>query len=127
MNEKTGLAYKVAGGFAALGLVGMMMLDGIWSGLSFALLMIALGALAFVFLSKRLALRLVARIAPPSELAEIGEHLDVAVAEADLPTGPMAFIRLVWRLRKGIGPEVERLGEVVARLEERLDPGLDAD
>lgn len=127
MNEKTGLAYKVAGGLALVGLVGVVALDGAWRGMSIALFVIGLIALAFVALSRWLALRLITRFAPPSRRADVGEHFDAAVAEADLPTGPMAFLRLVWRLRKGISPEVERLGAVVVRLQKRLDAELDAD
>jgi hypothetical protein len=30
-------------------------------------------------------------------------------------------LRLMWRLRQGVGPEIERLGAVVARLQGQLD------
>lgn len=41
------------------------------------------------------------------------ERFSTAVEEADLPTGPASLLRLIWRLRKGVGPEIERLVGVV--------------
>ena len=127
VREKTGLAYKMGAAVAAVALIGVVSLGGFWRGMAVVILLLSLLALLFVYVSRRFALVLVSRIAPPAELAGAREHFDAALTEADLPTGPVAFLRLIWRLRKGVGPEVERLGEVVGRLQDRLGPELDVD
>ena len=127
VKSKTSLASQVLGAIAVLGVLGVVLLSGFWRALAVVVLVLCLGGLVFVFLSRRMALGMVARIAPPTELSGVRGHFDAALAEADLPTGPAGFLRLIWRLRKGVGPEVERLGEVVARLQQELGPDLDAD
>lgn len=121
VNDKTGLAYKVAGVFAALSLIGVILLDGWLRWLILFALLVGLALLAFVFVTKRLAMGLISRIAPPVDLANSRQHFDAAISEADLPTGPIGFLRLIWRLRKGAGPEIERLGDVVTKLKAQLD------
>ena len=121
VSDKTGLAYRVTGVVALLALAGVIFLDGWLRWLLVFVLLVGLGLLAFVFLTKRLAMGLINRIGPPVDLADSREHFEVAIAEADIPTGPAGFLRLIWRLRKGVGPEIERLGEVVTRLKAQLD------
>ena len=121
VNGKTGLAYKVGGVVAVLALVGAIFLDGWLRWLLVFVLLMGLAVLAFVFVTKRLAMALINRIAPPVDLANSRQHFAAAIEEADIPTGPAGFFRLIWRLRKGVGPEIERLGEVVTRLESQLD------
>ncbi len=121
VDDKTGLAYKVAGLVSALALLGVIFIDGWLRWLLVFLLLIGLAALMFVYLTKRLAMGLINRIAPPVDLANSREHFQAAIDEADIPTSPAGFLRMIWRLRKGIGPEVERLGEVVTRLKSQLD------
>jgi hypothetical protein len=55
------------------------------------------------------------------DLANSRQHFDTAIAEADIPTDPLGFLRLIWRLRRGVGPGLERLGAVVTRLLSDLD------
>ena len=121
VGDKTGLAYRVGWVGTALALLGSIFLDGWWRALAIVVLLLFLAALVFVFITKRLATAVINRIAPPVDLANARQHFDTAIAEADLPTGPVGFLKLVWRLRKGIGPEVERLGAVVTRLKSELD------
>ncbi len=120
VDAKSGLAAKVGlvGLVIAVGLV--VVTEGWLRGLSIVLLLLVLAFLAFVWLSRRLAKGVVNRIAPPLDLAETRARFESALAEADLPDGPVSFLRLVWRLRKGIGPEVERLAGVVQRLQSDL-------
>ena len=120
VDAKTGLANRVGAVVAVLALLGAIFLDGFLRGFSIFVLLVALAFLAFVFLSKRFAKVLINRLAPPADLADARLHFEAAVEEAEIPTGPVGFLKLIWRLRKGIGPEVERLGAVVSRLKDNL-------
>jgi len=120
VKDKTGLAYKVAGVVAVLALLGVIFVDGWLRWLLVLVLLVGLALLVFVFVTKRLALGIVNRIGPPADLTNARQYFDSAIAEADLPTGPAGFLRLIWRLRKGVGPEVERLGDVVTKLKGQL-------
>ena len=121
VGAKTGLAYKVGWVGSGLALAGVVFLDGWLRWLAVLVLLVGLAALAFVFITKRLATTLINRIAPPVDLANARQHFDTAIAEADLPTGPVGFLRMIWRMRKGVGPEIDRLGAVVTRLKGELD------
>ena len=121
VGAKTGLAYKVGWVGSGLALVGAVFLDGWLRWLAVLVLVVGLAALVFVFVTKRLATALINRIAPPVDLADAWQHFDTAIAEADLPTGPVGFLRMIWRMRKGVGPEIDRLGAVVTRLKGELD------
>ncbi len=121
VNARTGLAYKVAGAFVVLALIGVLLIDGWLRWLTMLVLLAGLAALAIVFLAKRLATSLIGRLASPVDLADSRQYFNAAIAEADLPTGPIGLLRLIWRLRKGVGPEVKRLGEVISRLKSELE------
>ena len=121
VDAKTGLANKVGWVVAGLALLGAVMADGWLRWLAVLVVVFALFALLFVFITKRLAKGLINRLAPPADLSNARQHFDTAIAEADIPTDPVGFLRLVWRLRKGVGPEIERLGTVVTRLKGELD------
>ena len=96
VEGKTILAYRIVGAAGVFGLVGAVLLDGFWRALAVLVLLVALLGLAFIFGTRRLALGLIGRIAPPAELAGARGHFDAAIAEADLPAGPAGFLRLVW-------------------------------
>lgn len=121
VGAKTALAYKIGWVGSGLALAGAIFLDGWLRWLAVLVLLVGLAALAFVFITKRLATALINRIAPPVDLANARQHFDTAIAEADLPTGPVGFLRMIWRMRKGVGPEIDRLGAVVTRLKGELD------
>jgi hypothetical protein len=121
VRAKTGLAYKVAVVIAALAFVGALIADGWLRWIAVLLLLVGLAFLVFVFVTKRIAMALINRMAPPADLANVRQHFDAAIEQADIPTGPVGFLRLMWRLRQGVGPEIERLGAVVARLQGQLD------
>ena len=121
VNDKVGLAYKADWVVVFVTAVLTVVTDSWlrWLALFFCLL--ALGFLLFVDITKRFAKATISRIAPPVDIAPARTQFDVAVAEADLPTGPVRFLRLMWRLRKGFGPEVDRLIAVVSRLRSELE------
>ena len=120
VETKTGFAYKVAGAVSVVALVGAFLIDGWLRWLIILVLLAGLAGLGFLFVSKRLALRLINRLAPPADLSSIRHKIDGAIAEANLPTGPVGFLKMIWRLRKGVGPEIERLGSVIARFKSDL-------
>lgn len=121
VEAKTGLATKITLAVAFAALVIAVLAGGFFRWLAVFVLVIAVALFLFVFVSKRLATGIINRLAPPMDLANSRQHFDTAIAEADIPTGPVAFLRLIWRLRKGVGPELERLGAVVIRLRSDLD------
>lgn len=121
VRQKTGFAYTASGGLAVLALLGTVFLGGWWRALAIVLVLMGLAALGFVFLTKRVALVVVNRLGPPADLGGAREYFAAAIEEADVPTGPVGFLRLIWRLRRGVGPELERLGVVVSKLKGQLD------
>ena len=123
LDNKTDLAYKATGVVAAIGVVAAVVGDGWVRWLAVLVVILTLAVIVFVFVTKRLARGVINRFAPPVAIGDARAQFETAVAEADIPTGPASFMRLVWRLRKGVGPEVERLTGVVNRLRSDLDPG----
>lgn len=121
VNAKTGFATKVSAAVLLLALVGAFAADGFFRWLAVFVVVVALAALLFIFVTKRLATGIINRVAPPADLGNAGAAFSNALAEAELPTGPVGFLNLIWRLRKGVGPEIERLGAVVAKLKSQLD------
>ena len=121
VDAKTGFAAKVSAAVLVLALVVAIAADGFFRWLAIFLLVAAVATLLFIFITKRLATGIINRLAPPADLGNAREAFASALAEAELPTGPIGFLSLIWRLRKGVGPEVERLGAVVAKLRSQLD------
>jgi hypothetical protein len=116
VSDKAGLAYKVGVVAVALTAVSTVVTDSWLRWLALLFCLFALGFVLLVFITKRFATATISRIAPPVDIASARTQFDVAVAEADIPTGPVGFLRLMWRLRKGVGPEVDRLIAVVNQL-----------
>ena len=123
LDDKTGLAYKVSGVVAVIGFIAAVVADGWLRWLAVLVVILTLVVILFVFVTKRLAKGVINRFAPPVDIGNARTQFETAVAEADIPTGPASFMRLVWRLRKGVGPEVERLTGVVNQLRSGIDPG----
>lgn len=119
--DKTGVVTKVSLVVVLGAAATAFFVDGAIRWLAVFVALVGLALVLFAFVSKRLALGIINRLAPPVDLGGARQQFDTAIAEADLPTGPVAFLRLIWRLRKGVGPEVERLGAVVTRLRSDLD------
>jgi hypothetical protein len=120
IDDKTGLATKVGVVLLVVSIIAAIAFDGWLRWLAVVVVLLVLAFLLFVFLSKRLAKAVVNRFAPPADIGDVRANFQTAIAEADVPTGPASFLRMVWRLRKGVGPEIERLTTVVNRLREGL-------
>lgn len=105
---------------AALAVAAWLFLDGWYRWLVAPLLVLcAVGFLAMVA-GRRLLLRAIARIAPPRHLADVNAAVRHALDEADLPNSPLAVARMVWRLRRGVTPELRRLRTVVDKVASEL-------
>lgn len=70
-----------------------------------------------------IAMRLVRLIAAPARFGEYEDEVAEALNEADLPTAPLAAIRFVWRLRRGVTVERDRLIELTRRVDQIVERG----
>ena len=104
-------------------LVLAVVLDGGWRWLAAVLCVAAIVATLATFVVGTMALVLVRRVVSTEQrdLSDAGDAVDRAVEELDLPTGPVSALRLLWRLRKGVGEEVDRVTEIGQELIDRLD------
>lgn len=97
--------------------------DGFARWLFLVVAVLSLFAAVAIWITGTVALWMVRRVVSSNQrdLSDAGEAVDDAVAEPDLPTGPMSVLRLVWRLRRGVDDEVARVRAVGDELRERLD------
>ncbi len=109
-----GVAIMVAGLIAAVGWGGFV------RGLGITLVLVGLIIVLLVLLVRTMALAAINKFATPTSLAEKRDVIDRAMDRANLPTGPIAIVRFLVRLRKGVGPEVSRLDTVLDDLREEL-------
>jgi hypothetical protein len=120
VDDKTGLATKVGLVVLVVSGIGLFVMDGWLRWLAVVVVLLALAFVLFVFISKRLAKAMINRFASPADIGDVRANFDTAIAEAGIPTGPTSFLRMLWRLRKGVGPEIDRLTSVVNRLRREL-------
>ena len=101
----------------------VLLLDGGWRWLAVAGFVLAVAATVTIWLVGTFALLLVRRVvsADQRDLSGAGDAVDQAVDELDLPTGPVSALRLLWRLRRGVGEEVDRVRDIGEELIARLD------
>ncbi len=101
----------------------VLILDGGWRWLAVAGFVLAGLATVTIWLVGTFALLLVRRVvsADQRDLSGAGDAVDQAVDELDLPTGPVSALRLLWRLRRGVGEEVDRVRDIGEELIARLD------
>ena len=109
-----GVAVMLVGVVAAVGWGGFV------RGLGITLVLVGLIVVLLVMLVRTMALAAINKFATPTSLAEKREVIDRAMDRADLPTGPIAIVRFLVRLRRGVGPEVARLDTVLDDLREEL-------
>ncbi len=109
-----GVAIIVVGVVAAVGWGGFV------RGLGITLVLVGLIVVLLVLLVRTMALAAINKFATPTSLAEKRDVIDRAMDRADLPTGPIAIVRFLVRLRKGVGTEVARLDTVLDDLREEL-------
>ena len=113
--QKVGLA---AG---ALALIVAVIASGWLRWLLVFVALVAVGIAIAAWVARKLAVRAIHRFAEPKDLAQHRSAISAAIDDADLPTGPIAVLGLLWRLRKGVGPEVDRVRAIVSRLKTQLD------
>lgn len=109
-----GIGTMVVGGLAAVAFGGFM------RGLGITLVLVGLIIVLIVGLVRTMALSAINRFATPTSIAEKREVIDQAMESADLPTGPISIVRFLYRLRKGVGPELRRLDTVMHDLRDDL-------
>jgi len=109
-----GIGIMGAGGLMAIGFGGFM------RGLGITLVLVGLIVVHVVALIRTMALGAIRRFAAPTSIAEKRAVIDHATERADLPTGPISIVRFLYRLRKGVGPELQRLDTILDDLRDEL-------
>lgn len=109
-----GIAILVVGFLLAL------LFGGFGRGLGITMVLVGLIIILIVGLVRALALGTIRKFATPHSIAEKRDEIDSAMEKADLPTGPVSVIRFLYRLRKGVGPEVARLDTIMEDLRDEL-------
>ncbi len=121
VDDRGTLPQRVALASAGLLLIVAVVFDGGWRWLFVALCLLALGVFAAIWVVRWLALAGIRRFAEPKSLAGRRADIDEAIDAADLPTGPLAIARFLFRLRRGVGTEVDRIRAIVSELMTSLD------
>lgn len=103
-----------------LGLLSAVLFGGFLRGLGITMVLVGLIIILIVALIRALALGTIGKFATPQSIAEKRDEIAIATDKADLPTGPIAVIRFLYRLRKGVGPEVARLDKIMDDLRDEL-------
>lgn len=103
-----------------LGVLGAIFFGGFIRGLGVTLALLGLIVILLVALIRALALGTIRKFATPHSIAEKRAEIDAAMEKADLPTGPISVIRFLYRLRRGVGPEVARLDTIMDDLRDEL-------
>lgn len=107
-------------GLIVLGVLAAVVFGGFVRGLGVTLALVGVIIVLIVALARALALGTIRKFATPQSIAEKREEIDRAMERADLPTGPVSVIRFLYRLRKGVGSEVERLDVIIDDLRDEL-------
>jgi hypothetical protein len=107
---------RVLAGGSIASMLAWLLIDGWTRWLVTPVAVLCIAGFFLLFVARRMLLAATARIAPPGDLRHLGGAADVALAEADLPSSPLAAARMVWRLRRGVGPELARLRAVLDAL-----------
>lgn len=121
VNNRGDLPLK---GGLAVGLAGLLLAvfaSGWWRAPGVILLIIGLAVFFAVWLVQRVAKFAISRFATPRSLAGQHQEIQNAIDAMDLPTSPLAILRFLNRIKKGPGPELDRIQLVVRRLSDRLD------
>ncbi len=121
INDRGNLPVKGGLAVAVIGLLVTIFASGWWRAPGVILLLVGLAVFLVVWLVQRAAKFAIARFATPQSLAGRQEEIQVAIDEMDLPTSPIAIVRFLGRIRKGPGPELDRIEAVVGRLTSKLE------
>lgn len=120
VKAKGSIARWIGIAVLALGLLFAIFLGGFFRGLGITMVLVGLIVILAVALIRALALGTIRKFAMPHSIAEKREEIDIATEKADLPTGPLSVIRFLYRLRKGVGTEVERLDKIIDDLRDEM-------
>ena len=120
VENKGSVARWIGIAVLVLGLLGAVFFGGFIRGLGITMVLVGLIIILTIALVRALALGTIRKFATPQSIAEKREEIALATEKADLPTGPVAVIRFLYRLRKGVGPEVARLDKIMDDLRDEL-------
>lgn len=120
VTSRGSLARRVGIAILVIGLISAVFFGGFLRGLGITMVLLGLIIILLVALARALALGTIRKFATPQSIAEKREEIDRAMDRADLPTGPVSVIRFLYRLRRGVGTEVERLDTIIDDLREEL-------
>ena len=111
----------LAGAFVAVvSVVLVVVLDGPVRWLAVLTVLLGIGLIVITWGARRLATAILSRFAPPELAEEQRARVTAAIDEAGIPTGPLSGVRFAWRLRRGVGAEVDRIREVAERLQAEM-------
>lgn len=120
VNDRGKSSERIGLGIAVVGLLVAVLASGWWRGLGIFALCLGLAFFAAIWLLRKAAHFAIARFAEPKSMTGSREEINSAIDEVDLPTSPLAIVRFLSRLRKGPGPELDRIKSVVGRLNSDL-------
>ena len=104
-----------------LALIGAAVLGPAGRVVCILVLVAALGAALLIVAARRVVVGLLDRGIDTTSLADKRAALDDAIEELDVPAGPISLMRFAWRLRRGVGAEVDRVADLARRLQRDLD------
>lgn len=112
----------LAGTFVAVvSVVLVVVLDGPVRWLAVLTVFVGIAMVVVTWGARGLATAILSRVAPPELAEDQRDRVTAAIEEAGIPTGPLSGARFAWRLRRGVGTEVDRVREVARRLQADLD------
>lgn len=112
----------LAGAFVAVvSVVLVIVLDGPVRWLAVLTVLLGIAMIVITWGARRLATAILSRFAPPELAEDQRDRVTAAIEEAGIPTGPLSGTRFAWRLRRGVGTEVDRVLDVARRLQADLD------
>lgn len=117
VSDRGDLPRYIALAFAVLGALAILLFSGWWQVLGLVALVSGLIAALVIWVIQKVAILAIGRFAEPRHLEGHRQEFRAALDEVDLPTSPLAILRFLRRLRNGAGPEMNRISQVVSRLE----------
>lgn len=128
VDDRGGVPLKIGVGVALFGLLGAVFTDGVLRALFVIVLLVGAVVATAVWIARWLAIRGIRWFGEPRGLRQHRGEIQAAIDEADLPTGPLAIARFLFRLRRGVSAEVDRVQGIVNELTETItSDDLDAD
>jgi hypothetical protein len=120
VESRSAFPLYAAGGISLIGLVAAIAFGGFVRGLGIVVILLGIIAALSVLLVRAMAKAAIRKFAEPRTIVAQRAAVDAALAEADLPTGPISSLRYIARFRKGLRPELDRLNAIFHRLDDEL-------